>query len=139
MLSLSLKRWNLKKLRQHWSRKSSPDRQRPMVHANEVNNVYERVNEYSYKMRCNQQGSVKYFENQRLLFFLTMKASRSTTPLYLYLLCSSSCCLDATNNTTSIDKGALYTLVTQYTATGTGCPVEYMFKTSLFAITLVDK
>jgi hypothetical protein len=45
------------------------------------------------------------------------------------LLSSTSFCLDATHNTTTIDTGLLYTIVIRHAVSGAGCPVAFFYTT----------
>ncbi|KAG1138593.1 hypothetical protein G6F37_010815 [Rhizopus arrhizus] len=109
-----------------------------MVHADEIYNIYKKIQEKFYKRAQDQRESVKIWLEE-----LTVESGYKTfvgtdfddnftfglsSPWQQQLLLqATSICLDATHCVTNIVKAILYTIVIRHPLTGTGCPVAYMF------------
>ncbi|EPB88121.1 hypothetical protein HMPREF1544_05065 [Mucor circinelloides 1006PhL] len=110
-----------------------------MVHADEIYNLYKKIQEKYYKLAEYQQESIKLWlaklSEKGFGTFLGADFVNSYTSGFispwqkLLLVDSSSICLDATHSITTVDKSILYTITTRHPVSGTGCPVAYMFTT----------
>ncbi|CEP15854.1 hypothetical protein [Parasitella parasitica] len=109
-----------------------------MVHAEDVQNIYKKIQEAAYIRHPNVQESIKIWLNeelQEMRFYTYIDASFSTTfsfgfvsPWQARLLVVSTCiCLDATHCVANVENGILYTIVVRHPLTGTGCPVANFY------------
>ncbi|KAI9470476.1 MAG: hypothetical protein EXX96DRAFT_584429 [Benjaminiella poitrasii] len=109
-----------------------------IVHADEVYNLFYKIQNQKYQRHKSQHESVKTWlnelESQGFKTFIDDSSFYSQftfgflSPQQKQLLLEAkSWCLDATHNTTNIKNGLLYTIVIRHPITGTGYPVAFLF------------
>lgn len=108
-----------------------------VVHADEIYNMYKKIQESSYKKDVDEKKSVKLWLEEletkgHSTFVHTTYENDFTfvlsSPWQKQLLLNSTMiCLGATHCVSHIQRGIMYTIVVRHPLTGTGCPVAYMF------------
>lgn len=109
-----------------------------MVHADEIHNIYKKIQENAYIKHSDVRESIKAwldgelndrgfysflgdnFDNTYSLGFLLLWQAS-------LLVASTSVCLDATHCVANVQNGILYTVVIRHPLTGAGCPAAYFY------------
>ncbi|KAI7877674.1 uncharacterized protein EV154DRAFT_569019 [Mucor mucedo] len=89
-----------------------------LIYADEIYNIYKRIQEASYQRHPNHHQSVRACLSELQQENFETFEGRDFM---------DSVCLDATHSTTSSSNGILYTIVTHHPLIGTGCSVAFFF------------